>query len=193
MSQKTTKPTTPKSATPKKSSKGQFEKGNKVGEQTRFDKENAAANKYKDEYCDMLIEFFNKPATRIEYKKNYVKGELSSETPIVVPAEYPTFELFAASIGVTTKTLQNWCDKHPRFSSCYARAKEMQLGTLTSCAVMGLYNPLYAKFEAVNNHGQKDKSEVDTNVSGSVTAAYDDKDLALIRRVEERLNGKKKK
>lgn len=192
MSQKTTKPTTPKSVTPKKSSKGQFEKGNKVGEQTRFDKENAAANKYKDEYCDMLIEFFNKPATRIEYKKNYVKGELSSETPIVVPAEYPTFELFAASIGVTTKTLLNWCDKHPRFSYYYARAKEIQLGTLTSCAVMGLYNPLYAKFEAVNNHGQKDKTEVDTNVTGDVIH-YDDKDLALIRRVEERLNGKKKK
>lgn len=82
MSQKNSKTTTPKSDTPKKSNKGQFEKGNKVGEQTRFDRENAAANKYKDEYCDMLIEFFNKPATRIEYKKNYVKGELSSETPI---------------------------------------------------------------------------------------------------------------
>ena len=91
MSQKTTKTTTPKSTMPKKSNKGQFAKGNTVGEQTRFEKENAAANKYKDEYCDMLIEFFNKPATRIEYKKNYVKGELSSETPIVLPAEYPTF------------------------------------------------------------------------------------------------------
>ena len=193
MSQKTTKTTTPKSTMPKKSNKGQFAKGNTVGEQTRFEKENAAANKYKDEYCDMLIEFFNKPATRIEYKKNYVKGELSSETPIVLPAEYPTFELFAASISVTTKTLQNWCEKHPRFSYYYARAKEIQLGTLTSCAVMGLYNPLYAKFEAVNNHGQKDKTEVDTNVSGSVNTVYDDKDLALIRRVEERLNGKKKK
>ena len=115
MSQKTTKTTTPKSTMPKKSNKGQFAKGNTVGEQTRFEKENAAANKYKDEYCDMLIEFFNKPATRIEYKKNYVKGELSSETPIVLPAEYPTFELFAASIGVTTKTLQNWCESTPVF------------------------------------------------------------------------------
>lgn len=58
MSQKTTKTTTPKSTMPKKSNKGQFAKGNTVGEQTRFEKENAAANKYKDEYCDMLIEFF---------------------------------------------------------------------------------------------------------------------------------------
>ena len=49
MSQKTTKTTTPKSTMPKKSNKGQFAKGNTVGEQTRFEKENAAANKYKDE------------------------------------------------------------------------------------------------------------------------------------------------
>ena len=56
-------------------------------------------------------------------------------------------------------------------------------------AVTGMYNPVYAKFEAVNNHNQKDKQEIDTNVKGE---AIDDKTRALIERVEKRLKGAEK-
>ena len=177
----------------KKTNSGQFQQGNTVGKATRFNKENASACKYKDEYCEMLIEYFSQPATRIEYKETYFKGELSSKTPIVVLNEYPTFEMFAAKIGVTTDTLRNWAEKYPRFRLYYTRAKEIQLGKLTSNAMIGLYNPLYAKFEAVNNHGQKDKQEVDTNVSGGVAIELDERTRALIERVEKRLNGETKK
>lgn len=57
-------------------------------------------------------------------------------------------------------------------------------------ALRGLYNPIYAKFEAVNNHNQKDKQEVETNVSG---VGLDDKTRALIERVERRLHDGEKK
>lgn len=174
----------------KKKNTGQFKKGNTVGKETRFKKDNTVASKYKEEYCDKLIEFFSKPPTRVEYKETYFKGELTSRTPIILPAEYPTFELFAASLNVTTETLKNWCDKYPRFKNCYARAKEIQLGKLTSMAITGLYNPVYAKFEAVNNHNQKDKQEIDTNVK---SVEIDDKTKALIERVEQRLNAEKDK
>lgn len=173
---------------PKKKNTGQFKKGNKVGEETQFEKDNKAACKYKPEYCEKLIDYFNQPATRVEYKETYYKGELNARIPIVMPAEYPTFELFAAMLGVSVRTLKNWCDKYPRFADCYARAKEIQYGKLTSLAVTGLYNPVYAKFEAVNNHDKKDKSEVEQKVSGTVNAV-DDKTLRLIERVERRLDG----
>lgn len=179
-----------KKTTKKRNSKGQFVKGNTVGEETRFQKENEAACKYKEEYCEKLIEYFSQPTMKVEYKEVYSKqGDVVARTPILMPAEYPTFELFAASIGVTTETLRNWCEQHPRFKHYYARAKEIQLGKLTANAVAGLYNPIYAKFEAVNNHNQKDKQEVNTNVSG---CGLDDKTRALIERVERRLNGDKK-
>ena len=190
MSQK--KETTPKKKTANKkgavrNAKGQFVKGNIIGEETRFQKDNAAACKFKEEYCDRIIEFFSQPAQKTEYKEIYFKGELTSRVPIVVATEYPTFELFAASLGVTTETVKNWTEISPRFKSCYARAKEMQLGKLTANAIAGLYNPVYAKFEAVNNHGKADKQEVETNVVGGL----DEKTLAMIQRVGERLNGKK--
>ena len=176
----------------KRKANGQFEKGNEVGKETRFKKNNSAACKYKDEYCDKLIQFFDRPNTRIEYKETYYKGELTSRIPILLPEEYPTFELFAAELGVTTGTLKNWCKEYPRFADCYARAKEIQLGKLTTNAVTGLYNPVYAKFEAVNNHNQKDKSEVDTKVSGNV-ANIDPKVLALIEKVNKRLQNAEEK
>ncbi len=170
---------------------GQFKKGNEVGKKTRFEKDNKAASKYKPEYCEMLIDYFNQPSTKVEYKETYYKGELNSRTPIVMPAEYPTFELFAAKLGVSVRTLKNWCEEDPRFADCYARAKEIQYGKLTSLAVMGIYNPVYAKFEAVNNHDKQDKSEVEQKVSGNI-GGIDDKTLKLIERVEKRLNGNKK-
>ena len=60
---------------------------------------------------------------------------------------------------------------------------------MTTNAMLGLYNPLYAKFEAVNRHGQKDKQEVDTNVNGKIETPMDERTLALIERVEKRMNG----
>ena len=183
------KETKTKKGTVKRNAKGQFTKGNDIGKKTRFEKDNEIACKYKEEYCEQLIEYFSQPSTRVEYKETYFKGELSSRTPILLPNEYPTFEMFAAKIGVTTETLRNWCNDHPRFKDSYARAKELQLAKLTSNAMTGLYNPLYAKFEAVNNHNKKDKQEVDTNLSGGVATVLDDKTKALIERVGKRLNG----
>lgn len=177
--------------TKKRNARGQFVKGNKIGEETRFQKENAASCKYKEEYCDKLLEFFNTPDVEVQYKETLDKqGKVVARTPILLPPPYPTFELFAASIGVTTGTLLNWTKEHPRFADCYARAKEIQLGKLTSNAIRGLYNPIYAKFEAVNNHNQKDKQEVETNVTD---VALDDKTRALIERVERRLHDSEKK
>ena len=177
--------------TKRRNARGQFVKGNRIGEETRFQKENAAACKYKEEYCEKLLEFFNQPDVDIQYKKVFDKqGNVVASMPIMLPGVYPTFELFAASIGVTTGTLKNWCEEHARFKDCYARAKEIQLGKLKSNTMRGLYNPIYAKFEAVNNHNQKDKQEVSTSVSG---IGLDDKTRALIERVERRLHDGEKK
>lgn len=161
--------TTPKKTQPGRDERGRFTKGHKIAEETRFQDENAAACKYKEEYADMLIEFFNKPNTTIEYAETLnSKGEVIKRVPVVMPAEYPTFEAFAAKIGVTTDTLLNWCDQSHRFRHYYARAKEMQKAKLIANTLRGFYNPLFAKFEAVNNHDMSDKTNSDTSHTFSV-------------------------
>lgn len=158
-----------KRSSPGRDERGRFTKGNKISENQLFEKENAAACKYKPEYADKLIEYFSQPATRIEYYKRYDKeGNLLEEKPMIFPNEYPTFEGFAMSIGVTTHTLLNWCDENRRFSHCYARAREMQRGKLITNTLSGFYNPQFAKFEAINNHGMTEKTQQDASLVLSV-------------------------
>ena len=154
---------------PGRNERGQFTKANKIGEATRFEKENAESCKYHEEYADQLIDFFNQPTTRTEYAETLNgKGEVIKRVPIVVPTEYPTFEAFAAKLGVTTLTMRHWCEKSRRFNHAYARAKELQKAKLITNTLGGIYNPLFAKFEAINNHGMSDKTATDSTVTFSV-------------------------
>ena len=160
---------TKKKRSPGRDERGRFTKGNKISENQLFKKENAVACKYKPEYADKLIEYFSQPATRVEYAKKFDKdGNVVGETPVVLPNDYPTFEGFAASIGVHTDTLRNWCETSRRFRYCYVRAREMQKGKLITNTLSGFYNPQFAKFEAINNHGMTEKTQQDASLVLSV-------------------------
>ena len=148
-----------------KKNSGQFEKGNEVGKKTRFKKKNTVAVKYKDEFCDMLINYFQERESQVIYEEEYHKdGTLKRKTPkIVLPPKYPTFERFAVTIGVTSRTLREWADsgKHPRFSYAYARAKDMQLAIAKNCGITKQYDGNFAKFVLMNDHDMTDKSTVE--------------------------------
>ncbi len=116
--------------------------------------------KYREEYCQLLLDFFSVPEREIVYEEKYYKdGTLQCRTPkFVLPPRFPTFELFAASIGVVPNTLLNWCEKHPRFADTYALAKSIQLGIAKSHGIMKDYDSNFTKFLLVNDHGMSDKA-----------------------------------
>ena len=109
-------------------SKGDFKKGN------------TAAAKYKDEYCEKMLAYFQSD-----------RG-------------FPTFETFAASIGVVRSTLNNWCEKHARFRHIYARCKDIQLGKTIEGALCRRYEPSFAKFICTACHGLREKTETDATL-----------------------------
>lgn len=147
---------------PKRNAKGQFTKGNTVGEETRFNNGNNAAGKYDDKYCDAIIKYFAEPQHEIVYERSYYKdGTVKSEKPIILPPKFPTFEMFAASIGVTPQTLINWGEKYPRFLIAYERAKTMQLGIAKANGVTKMYDSNFTKFVLVNDHGMSDKQAIE--------------------------------
>ena len=121
---------------------GQFKKGNTVGAATRFATGNKLSEKYREEYCDKMLAYF-----RDEKEK------------------YPTFELFADSIGVHANTLMGWQESHPRFGAVYAHCKAIQKGKLIRGGVLGVFNPAVVKFVATNCHGMSDKVESDQKMS----------------------------
>lgn len=150
----------------KKTNSGQFQQGNTIGKETRFKKNNGAAVKYKDEFCDLMEQFFREQDCKVIYEKEYFKdGTLKKEIPkMIIPQKYPTFEAFAVSIGVTSRTLREWAEvgedgkaKHPRFSAAYARAKEIQLAIALNNGITKQYDSNFAKFVLINDHDKSDR------------------------------------
>lgn len=120
--------------------------------------------KYKPEFCDMIIKYFDKPPTREIYKTEYNKdGSIKSEIPIMVPAEFPTFQGFAHSINVNMDSLSEWIKVHPEFSVAYAHAKQIQESIWLQNGMSGLYNSQFAQFFGKNCLGYKDRAEVEIN------------------------------
>ena len=185
MSQKSTKETTTKKRTvnQKRNPDGTFAKGNDFAE------------KYDESYADKLIKFFSQPLTRTEYKRSYYQdGKLKEESPIEITGDFPTMGMFARSINVSVSSLKAWAGitedgkyKHDRFASAYARVKEWAGGMMESGALSGKLDANMAKFVLTNDYGKQDKQVIDTRVTG-----IDEKDLALIQRVEARLGGQQK-
>ena len=125
-----------------------------------FAKGNKNADKYKKKYAKALLEYFGKPPNRVEYVKHYDSyGNLKREDPVLMGADYPTLEGFAASLSVTVRTLENWCAAHEEFAEAYERAKELQKNLLVVNSLGGQYNGNFAKFIAMNEFGMSEKSE----------------------------------
>ncbi len=156
----------------------QDESGKKSGrEATQFKPWNKAASKYKSDYVEMLYEYFNRAAVTVEEHTEYNdRGQVVGVERLVIPAEYPTFEGFAAKIGVTSLTLRHWCEEHDRFNACYAWAREKQRELLMVNGIGGRYNANFAKFVAINCHGMQEKivSEGSGTVSVQLSAEADE-------------------
>lgn len=106
--------------------------------------------KYKPEYCQEIINFFDiDPSTEVEVKfvgkdgKEWSKFEERAN-------RLPFLSAFARKIGVTHETLLEWCRVHPEFSVAFSYAKGLQAEMLHGNALMGLYNPAYARLAAIN-------------------------------------------
>ena len=77
-----------------------------------------ATGKYKRSYCAEMIRYF----------ENYSgKG-------------VPEFSKFARHIGVTTRTLENWVKKYPKFEEAYEICSEIKGERMTDGGLCGTYN-----------------------------------------------------
>lgn len=114
--------------------------------------------KYKEEYCDEIVEYF---------KRAPLKQHLGSPNPP------PTLYGFAASIGVCHDTLNEWKKHYPRFSAAIKRAKALQADFIIHNAMTGNAPAAFSIFMMKNIAGWKDKSEVEHSGSDNpVTINY---------------------
>lgn len=133
---------------------------------------NECAAKYEDEYADKLLEFFSKPLSRIEYEEEYDKdGNVKSKRPVEMVEDFPTFGMFARSIGVSVSAIKAWAGitydgqyKKARFAFAYACAKEWAEGMMESGGITGKLNANMVKFVLTNDYGKKNDATMTLDI-----------------------------
>src|SRR3990167_11479947 len=117
--------------------------------------------KYREKYCEEIIEFFSIPKTKqvikahITGKNGYEKDEYTE-----VANEMPFFSKFARKINVQTHAMEDWSKIYPNFSRAYNTAKEMQKEFLVDNGLRGMYPPASFIFTAKNITDMKDTIDV---------------------------------
>jgi hypothetical protein len=122
--------------------------------------------KYRKEYCDEIIRFFDIPFTETVKKTVITKSGVQYVTE-EVPKLLPTVEGFAIKIGVLAETLRGWAERYPQFSVSYKRALQLEKQFLIQNGLKGFYPPNIFTFIATNLTDMKDKSTKEhTGVDG---------------------------
>ena len=107
-----------------------------------------APTKYKPEYCQEIIEFFDIDP--------YEPHLAEDGTPTNLPKKIPLLEDFAISIGVDPDTLLNWKKKNKEFFGAIKKAKKMQESFLIHATAAGIMERTFSIFIAKNVCGWSD-------------------------------------
>lgn len=126
-----------------------------MGNQNGVGNNGGRPDKYEERFCDEILEFFD--------VEPYIESESNGRVQRLAN-KLPTFERFAANIGVVVNTLKNWCDKHPEFLTAYEKAEQLQKDILVQNGLIGGYTAQFAMFVGKNFTDMKDKQEID-NIS----------------------------
>ncbi len=118
-------------------------------------------SKYKPEFCKAIVKFFDIEPTREVPVTTVYKNGTERESTEERANHLPFFSNFAHSIGVNDDTIVKWSKKYPDFNAAYTRAKALQKQHLITCGLLGLYNPVFAKFTAINITDMKDTSGIE--------------------------------
>lgn len=115
---------------------------------------------YKPEFPQLLIDMYNKPASRPGKKTFTTKNGTVIEEEVQIPI-LPTHVVdFCDVVGIRIGTFYEWLKEHPEFGEAYAHAKEYLSRNVGDNGLMGNYNAGFAGLYARNMLGWSDRQEV---------------------------------
>jgi hypothetical protein len=139
--------------------------------------------KYKKEYCKEIIEFYScEPFEDIDlphYDNDGVTVKWTDKKRMA--NKLPTMVQFAKHIKCGVSTVYDWLDPdhasyQKEFSDTYIHAKRLQKDVLIQNGLLGLYNPAFAKFVAVNFTTMRDKQDTESQITVNISAKPIEKD-----------------
>lgn len=129
-------------------------------------KKAGAPTKYKEEYNESMISFFDTNPFDI------IDGKLT-------PSKFPTLARFALNIGVHTDTLYEWAHgkdktnklKHPEFSVTYKKAKLYQEAFLYEAGLVGAIDRTFGIWATKTILGHKEPEREQTDKGEDIADA----------------------
>ncbi len=180
-------PTTERSKKdPRRLANGDFDFGNEIGKETRFKEGNTVhpapighdySLKYDDSFIDLLYEY---------YDGGY--ADIGSVFP--TKSGFPRWLRVIKGIYISQRSMALWTSGEAEYARKFAETFEElhneSADMLHSGALSKRFDPSYSKLLASACFGIREKTEVKQEVEARV-GGIDEKDLALIHRVEARL------
>ena len=117
--------------------------------------------KYRSEYCQLLIDYFDVPPTKTSQVTRTNKDGSTKTYDVEVANDLPTLIGFAKKIGVSRDSVHQWGRDHKKFSDSIKKAKELQEENWRTCSLKGLYNPTFTIFMGKNVFKWTDKTQVE--------------------------------
>ena len=135
--------------------------------------------KYRDEYCDQILEFFDQDPFEIVTNDEGEPVLTPSGKVITRPCKLPTFERFAHSICVHKDTLYEWASKIQSFSDAMKKAKQIQHDILVQNGLTGGYNNTFAIFVGKSCMGMRDGNEADQEAPKPLNITFNVEDARV--------------
>lgn len=137
--------------------------------------------KYKESYCQDLLDFMSRTSHEVVVDTTYYKvpdnvqknlvengvdikempdGTLKSATNKLIANTFPTFQRRCHNIWIHIDTMKERVSKYPNFSLAYKKSKQIQESILLENAMQWEYNANFAMFMAKNNFWYKDSKDI---------------------------------
>ena len=130
--------------------------------------------KYTPDLVDKVYEYLDTCKQTVE---DYVKtdGEKSQSYQRIIHANIPKRTGLAGYLKVNQETLTEWGKIYPDFSAALDEVDRQQHDRLVEGGLNGDFSPVITKLMLSNNHGYREKSEVDNNVK--INEVFDENQL----------------
>lgn len=137
-----------------------------------YKKKTGRPTKYKSSYPKKLLKFITKGGPMITRPMIVSVGNNGGSEIIDHPiGQLPArFEGFCRVIGISKETFDRWQDEHPKFGDAYRKSKTIQLEQLLQGMTSSTYQVAATIFDLKNNHGFRDRHEVETH--GELIVSY---------------------
>jgi hypothetical protein len=109
---------------------------------------------YRPEYCQAIVDYFAHPDSW------EINTDLKGSSKPIPKSKIPTIERWCHSIGVHSRTLDDWQKRYPEFRDAYQTARELQQAFVIELSAAGIGNGLLSAFMQVR-HGWKVEKEVE--------------------------------